>query len=57
MDNPDQFKPDSLLSAYEYNRQLLVIMLHKLTASLSTEQVDHFKNEINSLVQTIDEIR
>jgi hypothetical protein len=57
MDNPDQFKSESLLSAYEYNRQLLVMMLHKLTASLSAEQVDHFKNEINSLVQTIDEIR
>jgi len=56
MINPDQFKSKSLLDAYAINRELLVNMLHKISGSLSAEQVIHFKNEIDELVQLIDSI-
>jgi hypothetical protein len=56
MINPDKFKADSLLEAYNTNRTLLVSMLHKLSASLSVEQVIHFKEEIADLIALIESI-
>lgn len=56
MINPDKFKADSLLEAYDTNRSLLVSMLHKLSTSLSVEQVVHFKEEIADLVRLIESL-
>jgi len=56
MSNPDQFKPQSLLDVYDSNRQLLVNMLHKLSATLSPEQTEHFQQEITKLVKTLDQL-
>ena len=56
MDNPDQFKSDTLLDAYPHNRQLLLSMLQQITTSLSETQVTYFKGEINDLIQLIDDV-
>ena len=56
MDNPDQFKSDTLLEAYPHNRQLLLSMLQQITTSLSETQVTYFKGEINDLIQLIDDV-
>jgi len=56
MDNPDQFKSDTLLEAYPHNRQLLLSMLQQITTSLSDTQVTYFKGEINDLIQLIDDV-
>mgnify|MGYP006879503825 CR=1 FL=1 len=56
MINPDQFKSDTLLDAYPYNRQLLLSMLQKITTSLDENQVTYFKGEINDLIQLIDDV-
>jgi hypothetical protein len=57
MINPDQFKSDTLLDAYPYNRQLLLSMLQKITTSLDDDQVSYLKGEINDLIQLIDDVR
>ncbi len=56
MINPDQFKANNLLAAYDTNRTLLVSMLHKLSTSLSVEQVMHFKDEIADLIALIESL-
>ncbi|CCK76965.1 conserved hypothetical protein [Oleispira antarctica RB-8] len=56
MDNPDQFKSDTLLDAYPHNRQLLLSMLQQITTSLSENQVMYLKGEINDLIQLIDDV-
>jgi hypothetical protein len=56
MSNPDQFKPKSLIDVYDNNRQLLITMLHKLSASLTLSQVEHFQQSINELVQNLDDL-
>ena len=56
MNNPDQFKSDTLLEAYPHNRQLLLSMLQQITTSLSDTQVTYFKGEINDLIQLIDDV-
>ena len=56
MINPDQFKANNLLEAYATNRTLLVRMLHKLSTSLSVEQVMHFKDEIADLIALIESL-
>lgn len=54
MNNPDQFKSDTLLDAYPHNRKLLLSMLQHITMSLDEDQVTYFKSEINDLIQLID---
>ncbi|MFT4908650.1 MAG: hypothetical protein ACI978_002747 [Oleispira sp.] len=56
MNNPDQFKSDTLLEAYPHNRKLLLSMLEQITMSLDEDQVTYFKNEINDLIQLIDDV-
>jgi hypothetical protein len=56
MSNPDQFKPKSLIDVYDNNRQLLITMLHKLSASLTSSQVEHFQKSINDLVENLDDL-
>jgi hypothetical protein len=56
MSNPDQFKPKSLIDVYDNNRQLLITMLHKLSASLTLSQVEHFQQSINELVGNLDDL-
>lgn len=57
MNNPDQFKSDSLLDAYSHNRQLLLSMLQSITTSLSEDQLLYFRGEINDLIQLIDDVK
>lgn len=56
INNPDQFKSDSLLDAYSHNRQLLLSMLQSITTSLSEDQILYFRGEINDLIQLIDDV-
>ncbi|MFT7110509.1 MAG: hypothetical protein ACI843_002178 [Psychrobacter glaciei] len=56
MSNPDQFKPKSLIDVYDNNRQLLITMLHKLSASLTLSQVEHFQQSINDLLENLDDL-
>ena len=56
MNNPDQFKSDTLLEAYPHNRELLLSMLQQITMSLNEDQVTYFKSEINNLIQLIDDV-
>jgi hypothetical protein len=56
MSNPDQLKPKSLIDVYDNNRQLLITMLHKLSASLTLSQVEHFQQSINDLLENLDDL-
>lgn len=56
MINPDQFKDQRLLNAYEHNRALLVTMLHNISGSLEPKQVIHFKEKIADWIDLIESI-
>jgi len=56
MINPDQFKDQRLLNAYEHNRALLVTMLHNISGSLEPKQVTHFKEKIADWVELIESL-
>lgn len=56
MSNPDQFKSEYHLQTRAHNRTLLITMLHKISASLSAKQREHFNNEITERLKLIERL-